>query len=403
MAEVLLFAVGFAIGWIWFGHVGLAVFYGTPRAIIEVIRGTVRVSAAFAYVFMIVLWTSIFIAVAFGLDALGVAAQIRDSQSALLGELVGLGYGVAAAFSQSGRTALNDDFWHLMARYRRTSVDTPTAGRQRLEAQDDRADRIDEYFRDALYVFMHPDRPPAARMAALAAGKIAPPTLRASLIHYLRTSAAAGRPADPLGARTLEALADELDERNWDVPDVLIAKRALRDANREYASALDIFDSDVFRRLHPRLFTDHGDAEDSDSDDEVIEAYARVMESQKGPFKSEAVLPYPKSRIRTVLERAAKDPVYGLGGPAVAVAQMHLDTFLPDHRLASARTLLEQTSALSRSGDEAACVRLLTAAPELERNALLAVLGVIEIGGRDEQWHTARRAVAALTRGRDRL
>jgi hypothetical protein len=336
--------------------------------------------------------------VAVVLGLLGLFERVYGSHWYLAGSLLGAFLGIVTALTPQGREALNADFWR-----RTVKLDADDGDGSALLPSDvfrirpGAVDQVDEYFRDAVYVFMHPDRPSAARLAALTAGKIAPRVLRASMIDYLRRAASAGRPADPAGARELDALADDIEEKDWDVLDVMSAKRALSNAAKAYASALDTFDQDVFRRLHPHLFSVDTNPADAGTDEDVIEAYARTMQSQKGVFKSESTLPYPKHRIRATLLRASKTLVYRLGDPAVRVALMNLDTFLPDDKLASANALLVEATRRSRLKEFESCAQLLATAPEIERNALLAALGVVQMGGHEDCWELARRAVAALS------
>ena len=119
------------------------------------------------------------------------------------------------------------------------------------------ASRINHYFANALrvYAFLGED---AARVAALAAAKVAAGLQRQSMVWYL----------DCL-RRDLEELPDEMSQtaasrllrlqsqivaKDWTLWDGAVEKRNLRNQNSEYLIALERADDQVFARRHPELF-----------------------------------------------------------------------------------------------------------------------------------------------------
>lgn len=216
------------------------------------------------------------------------------------------------------------------------------------------AAKINDYFADAVWVYMQTSDP-VVRLAALTAAKVAEGAQRASMVNYLRVAAADTREierSDDIAYR-LNQLADEISLRDWTIGDVTHAKRALRKLNDEYGKALDKFDGGVFRRRFPDLFPDSkqlapleltalerinklrielmksgpltsfdekilqspGTVRDlfeipSDAM-EVIGAYSKVLAEDARPLKPLSTLPYPKTKIEEALQIAlqnARDP-----------------------------------------------------------------------------------------------
>ncbi|HEX9879189.1 MAG TPA: hypothetical protein VGB25_03220 [Candidatus Binatia bacterium] len=119
------------------------------------------------------------------------------------------------------------------------------------------AAKINDYFADAVWVYMRTGDP-VVRLAALAAAKVAAGPQRTSMVNYLRIAAADARKlagGDDI-AHQLILLANEITLRYWTIGDSIHAKHALWKLDAKYGKALDKFDGGVFRRRFPDLFTD---------------------------------------------------------------------------------------------------------------------------------------------------
>ncbi len=112
-------------------------------------------------------------------------------------------------------------------------------------------DRTTDYFWDAILVYSS-NRDPIVRMAALAAGKKASRDERASMVNSLRDFAS---DEDEDLTLLLNQLADEILTRDWTIRDAVAEGLALTKFDEEYAIALDRFDSAVFRRRFPEIFS----------------------------------------------------------------------------------------------------------------------------------------------------
>lgn len=115
------------------------------------------------------------------------------------------------------------------------------------------AERINDYFADAVLVYVQ-NHDPIVRMAALAAAKVAAGVTRTSMVNYLRVMAAREDIGDDDACYRLNQLADEISLRDWTVQDARYEKNALSKLEPEYRLALDKFDSTVFRRRFPQFF-----------------------------------------------------------------------------------------------------------------------------------------------------
>ncbi|MDO8795457.1 MAG: hypothetical protein Q7J25_12635 [Vicinamibacterales bacterium] len=379
MIAILLFVGGFGFGWLWFTRIGLAIVYGAPRAAYHALRGSLLARAPLVFLSTVLPWSILFVGLALVLRVMGMADQILNSRSCFAGLLLGVFFGLAAAFTDGGRAALNDGFWQAMIPYRRDVETSSSVPQVLVPLTNADTDRIYEYFVDATRVFVY-NEDPGIRLAALTAAKMVAAKDRSDLVYLLRTAVAEASDGDRNRCVQLTRLAEEIIERDWDAQDILQAKRRLRNANRTYAVALDVFDSRVFRRTHPEVFGEHDAADVHDggdvSDDEIIGAYSRVLERRKGMFSDESLLPFSRQQISAALRRAAVDKVYQLGGSAMAIATAALDTFVPSDRLVSSQALFEMAMEHISSDDESTFMRWITVAPEIERRAVLAVIGI---------------------------
>jgi hypothetical protein len=118
------------------------------------------------------------------------------------------------------------------------------------------SDRINDYFANAVTVFRDL-RDPAARTAALTAAKVADTKQRASMVRYLRAIADDWKKATSIQDETydnLQALADEIQSRDWCIEDIQVQKALLRQVDMEYLQALDGSDPTIFIHRYPDLF-----------------------------------------------------------------------------------------------------------------------------------------------------
>lgn len=114
-------------------------------------------------------------------------------------------------------------------------------------------------------------------------------------------------------------------------------------------------------------------ADAAGTDDEVIQAYSRVLQARDGPFGRQADLPFSKDRIRAALVKALKDPVYQPGERAVEAAILALDTYMLDREIDATEQAFRRATELAQSTDEDAFKRYLEELPLGQRRAIAAV------------------------------
>ena len=118
------------------------------------------------------------------------------------------------------------------------------------------ADRINRYFLGAVAAWLVCGDQ-AARMAAAAATKVADPEQRGSMVEALERSADVLVEHSILDKREaaehVRGFTAEVSAQDWAISDLIGVKRALAQADAEYARALDQADPDVFVRRWPRL------------------------------------------------------------------------------------------------------------------------------------------------------
>lgn len=119
--------------------------------------------------------------------------------------------------------------------------------------------RVNDYFIDAVRVYAC-TLDPAVRQAALTAGVVADRTQRSTMVAFAQHAAAKFAEKEGVGEipARLAQLAYEIAAKDWTIADVRTARRILWNTQREYAQALDAFDSAVFRRRFPELFPPEG-------------------------------------------------------------------------------------------------------------------------------------------------
>jgi len=113
-------------------------------------------------------------------------------------------------------------------------------------------DRTTDYFWDAILVYSS-NRDPVVRMAALVAAKKASRDERASMANFLKDFAS---DEDEDLTLLLNQLADEIISKDWTIRDAVAEGLALTKFDEEYAIALDKFDSAIFRRRFPEIFSE---------------------------------------------------------------------------------------------------------------------------------------------------
>ena len=114
---------------------------------------------------------------------------------------------------------------------------------------------INDYFCDAVTVYaLAGDE--SARVAALAAAKVAASLQRASMVEYLRgmASFAEGQPGGDVIRKKLLELADEITSKDWGQGDIIAQKRLLAIAEPAYLRALESADPSIFRKKWPSAF-----------------------------------------------------------------------------------------------------------------------------------------------------
>ena len=123
--------------------------------------------------------------------------------------------------------------------------------------------RINDYFCNAVRVYAFTNSPDA-KIAAVAAAKVAAGVQRNSMLAYLRGMASDLREMGesdsdlkPLADQFVETAAElekEISVKDWTIRDIRVQKEELRKANPDYLNALNRADPSVFARKFPRLF-----------------------------------------------------------------------------------------------------------------------------------------------------
>jgi hypothetical protein len=119
------------------------------------------------------------------------------------------------------------------------------------------ADSLNQFFLDAVYVFLITDEP-AVKTSILAVGKVAASLQRASMREYLSGQIESLRGDNPeFWKDVIEKIMEiekELGAREWTLEDIYEEKKRLREHDEELATALDEADASIFRRRYPDLF-----------------------------------------------------------------------------------------------------------------------------------------------------
>jgi hypothetical protein len=122
----------------------------------------------------------------------------------------------------------------------------------RLSNQVEQAKWINAYFCNAVTVYaLTGER--AAKIAALTAAKAATRVQRASMMNFLEATASNPLMVKMTSAR-LQWLAADINEKDWNLDDILQEKLRLFELNPEFAYSLDSADPTVFERTYPQFF-----------------------------------------------------------------------------------------------------------------------------------------------------
>jgi hypothetical protein len=125
------------------------------------------------------------------------------------------------------------------------------------------ASRINDYFCKAVRLYALTEQKDA-RIAILAAAKVATKKQRVSMVKYLHSMASdikkmsdenetAKAHTDKFVESSIE-LAEEISSREWTASDINKQKEELGNINSEYLVALDKADPTVFAKKYPQLF-----------------------------------------------------------------------------------------------------------------------------------------------------
>ncbi|MFQ5994164.1 MAG: hypothetical protein ACE5K1_03645 [Acidiferrobacterales bacterium] len=116
-----------------------------------------------------------------------------------------------------------------------------------------------DYFVNAVRVYVIKGEEDA-KLAALTAAKVSASVQRESMMTYLDKMTAdihvlsSDELLTQLMKRRLQGLKATIATKNWTLRDIKEAKAGLRQANSDYATALDWADPKVFANRHPELF-----------------------------------------------------------------------------------------------------------------------------------------------------
>ncbi len=121
------------------------------------------------------------------------------------------------------------------------------------------ADRVNDYFVNAVlaYAFFGDED---AKVAAVAAGKVADTVQRNSMVVALRrgvpemTSDVSKHPELETVIRKVSEIEAEISAKDWTIQDIVHEKQRLHESNPEYLKALNKADPNVFVRKYGDLF-----------------------------------------------------------------------------------------------------------------------------------------------------
>ena len=121
---------------------------------------------------------------------------------------------------------------------------------------------INDYFVNAVRVYIWLGEK-EAKVAAIAAAKVAAKEQRNTMLKYLEVIASDinkeltdDHEEGTRLSNMLISLRDEIAERNWTIDDIVEEKNRLADCSQGYLDALNNADASVFVRIHPAIFKD---------------------------------------------------------------------------------------------------------------------------------------------------
>jgi len=116
MLGILLFFVGWALGFFFCGFVILPLIYGVPKAILWVAKGQLRKGAIWYYIRVFVFSNILLLAIALLVTYLIPSSLdvFYNSGGFFYGQWVGIGFSLIYALTKKGRSDLDGDFWAKM-------------------------------------------------------------------------------------------------------------------------------------------------------------------------------------------------------------------------------------------------------------------------------------------------
>lgn len=125
MLGILLFFVGWALGFFIFGFIILPLFYGVPKAILWAAKGQLKKRAIWYYIRVFVFSNIFLLAIALLQTYLIPSSRdvLYNSAGFFYGQWVGIGFSLLYALTRKGRSDLDADFWAKMrSRYARNEL-----------------------------------------------------------------------------------------------------------------------------------------------------------------------------------------------------------------------------------------------------------------------------------------
>lgn len=114
---------------------------------------------------------------------------------------------------------------------------------------------INDYFCDAVLLYAL-DENHSAGIAALTAAKVAAGAQRDSMVTYASSVAGDIQGSDAQAAAQILNLCALINEKDWNMKDIVEAKSKLRSTDASMAIALDKSDGQYFRKNFPKFFAD---------------------------------------------------------------------------------------------------------------------------------------------------
>jgi len=116
MLGILLFFVGWALGFFFCGFVILPLIYAVPKAILWVAKGQLRKGAIWYYIRVFVFSNILLLAIALLVTYLIPSSLdvLYNSSGFFYGQWVGIGFSLIYALTKKGRSDLDGDFWAKM-------------------------------------------------------------------------------------------------------------------------------------------------------------------------------------------------------------------------------------------------------------------------------------------------